>query len=887
MTTESSQPPVVMNAKHKLQEGRARIHLMHNSGGLGVHVSRQIAQLFDDVVLDIYQGALAELWETSGTSLVGQVALVAHGGHGRCDVAPYSDLDIMLLHNAKSDDYLTPLVRKFTHAIFDTGMQLGFSVRTTQQACELARNDATILTALAESRLLHGEESIFRKFMEKLRRETKRNATQVVEMIVKERSDERAKFGETVYMLEPNLKRSRGGLRDIQLLRWLGFTQHGETDWESLRQQGMFTPVEAREIRDAHEFLLRLRNELHFHSQKAQDVLDRAEQLRIAEKFGYREAPGLLAVEQFMRVYFHHTENINEISEHAITKCRPRTLLRSFVEPLLSHLVENDFRVGPASIWATAPGLEKLRGNVGEMLRLMEFAALYDKPIAQETLDAMRSTSQEWIDQAPPPQLTLEIRERFLRLLEQPARLAETLRHLHRLHLLEQIIPAVRHARSLLQFNNYHKFTVDEHTLRAMEIITGYHRDPGAVGDAYRAVKHKRALHLAMLLHDLGKGFEEDHSDVGQRIAVEAAARLHLPEEEASLVEFLVHKHLRMAIIAQRHDIHDDRVVAPFAAEVGSPETLRMLFVLTCADITAVGPGTMNDWKFELLNDLYKHTLHLFSENSPEEATDNRLRQRRQLILKAAESQGDQDWYQRIIEALPAAVLLSAEPEQIVAELARLQALKPREVQAWGRFLPERNAVEYTVGTYDGITPGIFHKLTGALSSSGQQILSAEIHTLSDTLVLDRFYVEDRDYTGAPPAARITQMCQILQSALEDQSGKHPTFRRIWSSGASKAPAQLLMAPTQIIPENDTSDQYTIISIFTHDRMGLLYTIALTLFEEGLSIARAKIGTHLDQVVDVFYVTDANTGKKINDSQRIETVKDKLLENLQKLETSS
>jgi [protein-PII] uridylyltransferase len=884
MSAESSIPPAILVARQKLAEGRARLELMHNSGSLGVHVCRQIAALFDEITLDLYQGALTELWEKNSTSLVGQVALVAHGGYGRADVAPYSDVDIMLLHVAKSEEYVAPLVRKFTHAMFDVGLQLGFSVRTIDQACELARGDATILTALAESRLMHGEETIFRKFTERLRRETLRNAAKIVELVEKERDDERAKFGETVYLLEPNIKRSRGGLRDIQLLRWLGYTQHGETDWETLRQHGMFTPEEAREVRDAHEFLLHLRNEMHFYAKKAQDVLDRGEQVRIAERFGYRDRPGLLAVEQFMREYFHHTEDVSEIAEHATVNCRPRTFMRAFVEPLLSHRVENDFRVGPKSIWATQQGLAKLRGNVAEMLRLMEFASLYDKPIAQDTIDAMRATAHEQSQSEPPPQLLPAIRERFLQLLTNPLRLADSLRLLHRLHLLEQIIPAVRHARSLLQFNNYHKFTVDEHTLRAMEIITSYQHDPSAVGDAYRAVKHKRSLHLAMLLHDLGKGFEEDHSEVGLRIAMETAARLQLPAEEANLVQFLVHKHLRMATIAQRHDIHDERVVAPFAAEVGSPETLRMLFVLTCADISAVGPGTMNDWKFELLNDLYKHTLHLFSANSPEEASDNRLQQRREWVLKAAAHCEDQRWYAHCIETLPAAVLVSAAPEQIVGELTRLHALKPREAQAWGRFLPGRNAVEYTVGTSENITPGIFHKLTGALSSSGQQILSAEIHTLAESFVLDRFYVEDRDFTGPPPTARMDQICQALVAALQDQSGKPPTFRRVWSSGATKDPAQLLRAPAQVIPENDTSDRYTIISIFTYDRMGLLYTIARTLFEQGLSVARAKISTHLDQVVDVFYVTDSTTGEKITDPQRLDDIKLKLLANLEILE---
>jgi [protein-PII] uridylyltransferase len=884
MSSESRIQPAIHAARAKLSQGRERLRALHEAGALGMQVSQQLTQLFDELVLGLYQDALAQIWETNATSLVGQVALVAHGGYGRADVAPFSDIDLMLLHAAKSEEFVAPLVRKFTYSIFDTGMQLGFSVRTIAQASEMAKADATVFTALAESRLLHGEETLYKKYFDRMKRESMASATVAVNAMVEARDDERAKCGETVYLLEPNVKRSRGGLRDIQLLRWLGYTQHGETDLESLKQMGMLSTADWRRIRDAREFLLRLRNEMHFHAGKPQDVLDRAEQVRIAQRFGYQDQPGMLAVELFMRDYFHHTENVSEIASHTLLKLRPRSAVQRLVEPLLSHRVENDFRVGPTSIWATSGGLAKLRTGVAEVLRLMEFAALYDKPIDQETWDAVRESTQELSETDPPETLDAHVKTRFLELLNQPLRLAQSLRQLHRLRLLEQLIPAVRHTRCLLQFNSFHKYTVDEHTLRAVEIMTAFLQDKGPVGDAYRAVKQKRALHLAMILHDLGKGFEEDHSEVGKRIAQATAARLGLSPQETEIVVFLVHKHLRMDHIAQRHDIHDDRVVAPFAAEVGSPEVLRMLFVLTCADIAAVGPGVLNDWKVQLLNDLYKHTLHLFSESSPEEASDNRLRRQREAALAAAAKLPAKDWWERQIACLPPGILWAAEPQRIVEELAKLQDLPHREAVAWGRYLPERNAVEYTVGTYDEITPGIFYKLAGALSSNGQQILSAEIHTLADGLVLDRFYVEDRNFAGPTPLPRIDQLCAALVAALKDTSGKAPIFPRMWKSSEARSTGDLHRVPTYVAPDNETSDRYTIISVFTYDRMGLLYSIARTVFEARLSIARAKISTHKDQVVDVFYLTDADTQQKIQDPARLAQLRENLLVTLAELQ---
>lgn len=872
--------PAIFAARDKLAQGRLRLRRQHETGSLGVQVSLQLTQLLDEVLLDLYQWALTELYHQEGVSLVGQVALVAHGGYGRADIAPFSDVDLMLLHSGIKENSLTPLVRKFTNAIYDAGLQLGCTVRTIPQACEAARNDATILTALAESRLLSGEETLFAKFMERFRRESMRGYRSSIGAIERAREEERNKYGETVYLLEPNVKRSRGALRDIQHVRWLGFARYGECDPESLHQLGHLSQADWRRLRDAREFLLRLRNELHFTSGKAQDVLERSEQMRIAQLWGYQNRPGLLGVEQFMRDYFRHTENVRDAATHFLENVRPGSPVKAILEPLLSHRADNDFRVGPTSIRASSRGMERLRGNLAEILRLMVLSALYDKPIAHDTWEAIRTEMDRRADDAE-ELLSPEARKLFLDLLAQPAQLGPLLRRLHRLRVLEQIIPDMQHARCLLQFNSYHKFTVDEHSLRAVEAVTALTNEKGPLGDAYRTIKNKRVLHLAALLHDLGKGYEEDHSEIGRRIALETAERLELPEDEAESLAFLVHKHLRMSNIAQQHDIHDDRVVVPFAAEVGSPELLRKLYVLTCADITAVGPGTLNAWRRQLLTDLYFHTLELISSGSPEEKADLRVREKRQAVFALIDARPDAVWWRRQLEILPAGILFSTEPQRIVSELSRLQQLSRRDAVAWGRYVPQRKAVEYVVGTYEEITPGIFYKLTGALSSHGQRILSAEIHTLADGLVLDHFYVEDRDFDGPPPQERVDEICSSLVAALKDGSEKPPEFRRIWQMQQRETTATLNRVPTQVRIDNDTSDRATVIAVFTYDRMGLLYSIAKSLFDLGLSVTRAKIGTRLDQVVDVFYVTDSMTGAKLPDGPRLDEIRSKLLQELE------
>jgi [protein-PII] uridylyltransferase len=435
------------------------------------------------------------------------------------------------------------------------------------------------------------------------------------------------------------------------------------------------------------------------------------------------------------------------------------------------------------------------------------------------------------------------------------------------------------HARGLLQFNEYHKYTVDEHSIRAVDFATDLVRDQSVLGEAYRSIKDKRLLHLALLLHDLGKGHPGDHSIVGKQFAAETAKHLHLNESETDIVCFLVEKHLRMSHLAQRRDIHDDEVVVQFAVEVGSLQRLRMLYVLTCSDLAAVGPGVLNDWKQNLITQLYLHTRECLAGEGISSGSDERLAKRREEIRALAKEANDDPWWNRQIEGMPKGYVFGVPSEQIIEELKLLKSLPHNDAVAWGRWLPGRNAVEYTIGAYEEITPGIFHKLTGALTSKRMQILTAEIHTLAGHLVLDRFYVHDLDYSSEPPVSRLEEVNSALVAALKDKSGKPPVFTKVWRT-TEKFIEDSVKLPTQVRVDTVSSDRFTIIDIFAHDRLGLLYDISRTIFELGLSVELAKISTHLDQVVDVFYVTD-QSGKKILDDARLAAIRRALVEALE------
>lgn len=892
----------MLAAKERLAQGRLLLRRRHAAGLSGAEAAAALAELFDSVVLELFEAALAELGEEGPHGLNRELTLVPHGGYGRRELAPYSDVDLMLLHAPGVEQRVAPLAKRMLQDLFDAGLVLGQSARTPLQACQLARKDAVVWSSLVEARLLAGSEELFADFSKRFRRQAQRRSARLIAAVEKARSDERLQYGETVYLLQPNVKRSRGGLRDAQLLRWIGFARYGAADPQTLAARAALPAEDAMALARALEFLLRVRNEMHFQAGKSNDNLDRAEQVRLAETFGFAGRPGLLAVEEFMQEYFRATEAVSQIAGRFAANARRGPRWGELLAPLFSHQYEGDFRIGPAQIMASPRSLAKLCSDPAEILRLADLANLCDKPIARSTCEAIRQAVP-----ALPDEITPETARRFISLLSEPARLGELLRSLHEMGVLERIIPAFAHARCLLQFNEYHKFTVDEHSLRAVEHATDFARDPGPVGLVYRHIKRKWLLHLALLLHDLGKGYEEDHSEVGARIARETAERLHLSKPEAEALEFLVHKHLLMSHLAFRRDTSDDALVLRFAIEVGSPELMQMLFVLTAADLSAVGPGVLNAWKVEVLADLHRRAIQHLAGDAPAMNSHELLQQRRERVLAALEERpsskhgageadsgefdearsewaqrewAQREWFERHLAAAPPSYLLTTAPEAVIEDLDPLRVLRHGEALTSGRYLSETKTVEYKFAAYEDIAPGLFHKLAGALAGRGLQVLSAEIHTLADGLVFDRFYVVDPDFAAEPPPERIDEVCQALRTSLTNPA--KPAFRRVWRAGQQRL-AQLPVPPTRVQIDNSTSDRFTIIDVFAADRTGLLYTIARSLFRSELSVAVAKIGTYLDQVVDVFYVTDQAGGKIVDEAQRGE-IRARLLDDIREFE---
>ena len=623
--------------------------------------------------------------------------------------------------------------------------------------------------------------------------------------------------------------------------------------------------------------MLWLRNELHFHSGQASDVLTRPEQLRLAEHCGsgsmyaWSAAAGLLPVEHFMQDYFRHTNRVSHVAAKFLAKATRNPWFDKALTLLFGHRIESDYLVGPVGMMIRRKGLAQLRGNLTAIVQMVDLANLHDAPIAACTWEEIRREAPHL-----PPHLPPEASRHFLSLLAHPGRLGTLLRELHDVAILERFLPDFARARGLLQFNQYHKYTVDEHCIRAVEFAENLQDDPGPVGRVYRGLKDKHLLHLALLIHDLGKGLLEDHREVGLKIAEQTGWRLGLPPHETEVVKFLVHKHLWMNRLALHRDTSDEELVVRFAVQVGSPELLQMLYVLTAADLGAVGPDVWDGWKSQVLTDLYHRAMQQLAGDSPATTTDHVFERRRDEIRAGLSGETDEAWYGRHVNALTAGYLNATPAEQAAANLRLLHDLGPEGVRATARYEPDAATLQVTVGTSEAVAPGIFHKLTGALTSQRLEIRSAQIHTLAEGLVLDRFWVHDPDYSGGPPPDRIRRINQAVEQSLRLESGQGPSFGRTWKSGEQRK----IVGPkpqVRVNTDNSTSDRYTIIDVFAYDRRGLLYAVTRTFFELGCSVWRAKISTYFDQVLDVFYVTDQENNK-IEDQGRLDTIRQRLLE---------
>ncbi|MEC9091375.1 MAG: [protein-PII] uridylyltransferase [Planctomycetota bacterium] len=866
--------PIVEDARQKLNEGRCGIRAEHDAGISGQQITASFADLADTLLLELIHEGMDFATDGDRSKLENKIALVPHGGYGRRDLAPFSDLDLMLLYRPDVKPLVESFARRLSQNIVDVGFDLGFSSRTPADAVSLGLKDIKIFTSLVESRYLAGSVGIYSKFLSRLARQGQRRPHALVRAVERARIEERQTHGDTAFYLRPNLKKTKGGLRDIQLVRWVGFTKFGKSDLKALYRNGAISDYDFENLMAAYQFLLKLRNEMHFHAGKARDVLGMNEQVRIAELWGYQPQKGVLPVEQFMRDYFDHTSQVVYAAEHTLASAKTRFHFTDWITPFFSQQQEGYFLIGPIHISATKKGLNYVQGNLEGVLHLMSLANLHNKKIDHATWEAIR-TSMTAVEEMA---LTSTSAWRFCSFMSDSSRLGNLLRRLHEMRVLEKIIPAYQHIRCLVQFNEYHKYTVDEHSIRAVEAATEYAKRDDMLGRCYNSIKDKKVLHLALLLHDAGKGYEDDHSIVGAKIAAETADLLNLNPAEKDDLVFLVRQHLMMAHLAFRRDTADLPMVASFAADVGSTEMLKMMFVLTCADLQAVGPDTFNDWKYNLVSQLYFHSLRQLSGTTPQDIAEFEMSDSSKKNFVESLKTDQQEGLAELAQQFPTDFFDVWPGEKITHLLSGLLRATSSELVIESSPTQNEKTFEYLVGKLDQPYSAVFHKITGALTSQLLQILSVDIFRVGPQKIVYRFKVLDPEASEQVSRHRMETVCFEIAESLGNQDSK-PTFKKVWGTKEGPSTEQSTL-PTRIRMDNSSADHATIIDVFTHDKTGLLYTITQAIHDLGLQISAAKVGTYLDQVVDVFYVTDVD-GKKIRELKRIREIKSTLLKRIE------
>jgi [protein-PII] uridylyltransferase len=868
--------------KQRVADIRERARSMFQAGSPGIQITTTTCQAVEGLLLEFIESALAG-HPGDRENLLNHTAVVAVGGFGRGELSPYSDVDLLFLHEGTGNRF-ADVAAQVVQNCWDAKLSLGHSIRTIGDCLSLSRDDAQIATNLIEARHVWGSAPL----VETLRKQFRRHLVNwrlrtFMDRCIQARNGCWSEHGPPAQEIEPNIKDSLGCLRDLHLLRWLGYARFDAVDLDSQRLRGAFSMDEVRVLRGAWEKLTRIRVDLHLEAGRPQDVLTHDEQLRIAQSSGYEEDHPQRPVEQFMQDLFRETTAVATIARRFVTRHRPRRIAAQVKDFLIGHRADN-LIIYSDRIDARRGALDDVTSSIESILRVYRSASLYGMLPSPVLADAIRSAIVEL-----PHEITPAAGQIFMEILKGSRSLGSVLRSMYDTGLLDVLIPDYAHSRCLLQFNQYHKFTVDEHTLRAVEACCRFEDDQGPLGSAYRTLKHRELVHLALILHDLGKGFGRPHSEVGKEIATRVGHRLHLGEHHTEIIETLVYRHLDMAHLAFRRDFSDPVLLVKFAHLVGTSEMLRMLYVLTAADVMAVGPDVWTDWKGDLLADLFDQTMVTVSGKRYAYHQTERFEAVKAKVAAHFGSSNDgatprREWVRQRLAGFSAYYLTCTPPERIADDLKVIETLSDDQIVISGIPAAANNTVEYRVVTRERPdTVGCFQKMAGVLAALRCEILGADINTTRDGVIVDRFHVIDRDYEGeTPPEFRIADVCQSLRQVLSGRQSVEGIFQRFRTPGAA-AGEQISDLPLRVVVDNESSDSRTVIDVFAHDRPGLLYTIARTIFDLRLSVDLAKIATHYDQVVDVFYVVD-EAGNKITNADRLKHIEATLLDKLREFE---
>ena len=869
--------------KAAYRKGWDEIHRRFAKEGIGgIEAARQHAFLVDQLVRTLHDLAAIRLFPAPKTHLE-HMAIVATGGYGRGRLAPFSDVDLMFLLPKKISPRGQRIVEFMLYILWDLGLKVGHATRTADEAIRLSKSDLTIRTSLLEARWVWGERETFEDFRARFRREiVATSGRDFVEAKLAERDARLKRMGDSRYVLEPNLKEGKGGLRDLQTLFWIVKYLYGSGDADALVAEGVLTAEDARVFARADGFLWTVRFHLHHLAGRAEERLSFDAQKEIARRMNYRDRPGSRGVERFMKHYFLIAKDVGDLTrivcavleeEQKKSRFRLRADAPLFAKP---HGV--DFRIESNRLaFADEAAISRDPVNLLRLFREAQRLGLDVHPRAVRLV--ARNIRRADRDLRADP----EANRIFLDILTDRDSAEAALTWLNETGVFGRFIPDFGRVVAQMQYDMYHVYTVDEHTIRAIGILNrieqgAYAKDHPVSSAIIHELQSRRVLYVALLLHDIAKGRGGDHSEIGAEIAANLCPRLGLNEWETETVSWLVLHHLLMSRTAFKRDLEDAKTIADFVARVQSPERLRLLMILTTADIRAVGPEVWNAWKARLLRELYFQALESMTGAEPAAGRSSRV-EAAKAALKARLAADPAAWTPLEIEdhlgrGTPA-YWLAFESDELVrhADLIRAAERAGRRLVIETRAQPERAVTEVLVYTPDH--PGLFAALAGAFALAGANVVDARVTTLANSMALDVFSIQDMDGNAFADPERIVRLKRRIEDTL---LGRTSSSREMETASARGQAARLgaFTVPPRALIDNKASATNTVIEINGRDRPGFLRDITRALTQAGLQISSAHISTYGERVVDVFYVRDV-FGLKVENEAKLDAIRARLL----------
>lgn len=872
---ENARSEVLEALRKALDAGRAELEkrLMAKPSA-GHDCTRGYAFLIDQLVRVIHDYVTGSVLPQANRTTAERLAILAVGGYGRAEMAPHSDVDIAFVTPMKRSPWCEQAIEAMLYLMWDIGLKVGHSSRTISDSVQLAKEDLTIRTALLEGRLVWGDEAVFEELRVRFWNEVAYGTSAAfLAHKLEERDARHARMGDSRYVVEPNVKDGMGALRDLHTLYWIGKYHYRVQSAYELVDMGLFTRAEYRSFRRAEGFLLAVRCHMHVVAGRAEDRLTFDLQPIIAKRMNFADRPGKSAVERFMQFYFLQVKRVGSLTRVFLAHMDDAMRRSGDTETAATEGGDiNGFLVHDG--WIRAPSDDWFRADP---VRLIEVFTLAEREALEVHPETMRMAARDVkaIDRSV--RKDPRANALFLDLLAGRRDPEQVLRWMNEAGVFGRFVPDFGRVNAQMQFDMYHHFTVDEHTIRAIGLLSRIERGlleddhPNASRIVHR-VSSRCALYVAVLLHDIAKGRGGDHSVLGANIAKRLCPRLGLSAKETELVQWLVRHHLLMSSTAQKRDLTDPKTIEDFVRQVKTLDRLRHLAVLTVVDIRAVGPGVWNSWKGQLIGNLYDAAQERLRLGHTGRNRSARVAAKREEVARSLD---DRAHLVDEIGSLMNDAYWIAESEDVIARnLVQFSAARRLDEQLSIHCQPEeeRGATHVCIIAPDH--PGLFYRIAGGIHLAGGNIIDARIHTASNGYAVDNFLVQGPDGEALLEDAQVEQLKQTIRDALLANIELVP---RLAARPLSHSRAKAFAVAPRVDFDNDASNHFTVIDVTARDRSALLNRLAHALYKANLIVHSAHITAYGESAADTFYVTDL-TGGKVTAADRLGTLETQLLD---------